>query len=281
MPKSIVLITLISLVFISSLATATFTLNSWEVVDHYGYPSIYITFNTTESLYVRLIAPDGTTADTTYIDKYEHGLYLSMAAHYETPQPGEYKLIVERNTWSGEEIVYSKTFSFKGSNFSIKDIYIEWEHHNGYYETTYISVECQNSGDLPAYVDRLIIDIGDDRLDTHLMPLWMPGKGVNTSWGYTYTKLNNPDKMLRVYEPGEYSIYARIFDEYDRLVTTFTKNITVGEIYTPPAEQNNEETNSNMGGTIDTPGFETVYALIAIITVLILFHRFTNNRREN
>ena len=74
---STIVFSIIVLVLISAVASATsFTLNSWEVRDDDGYPSIYLNFDVTDDVELRLLDPEGLKIDYVYIDKYQHGQHL-------------------------------------------------------------------------------------------------------------------------------------------------------------------------------------------------------------
>ncbi|RLF42756.1 MAG: hypothetical protein DRN18_01815 [Thermoplasmata archaeon] len=279
---SAIVFSIIVLVLISAVASATsFTLNSWEVRDDDGYPSIYLNFDVTDDVELRLLDPEGLKIDYVYIDKYQHGIYLHMADFHEIPNPGTYQLLVLRYSYPEDEVIYSKTFSFGGANFSIKNIDLDWEYVDDHYETNYIFVDCQNSGDLPAYISKLTIRIGDfkkwiDELDEYLEPLWMPGDGVGYSWGYSFTKNSDPEKMLTVPDAGDYYVEVTIRDADGHIVSTLERTITVGGVEEPHNESNHNVTNDNdvtdtsVNEESKTPGFEITLALVAILTVGII-----------
>jgi len=144
----------------SSATEVSFTLNSWEVKDDSGYPSIYLNFDVTDSVTMQLTNPEGVQADYDYVNAAEHGVYMHLASYKETPEAGTYELVVTAG-WSDYQI-FSKQFSFEGASLSIVNVQTDWEYSNGEYNCNWIKITVNNSGDLPTYPDDGTLQISDE-----------------------------------------------------------------------------------------------------------------------
>jgi len=141
-----------------------FQLRDWRVIDASGRAALHVEFRATESIVFRVTGPDGAEGYSLFVSEGTMAT-LDLASDGETPKPGQYKLsIFEVDQFGDEEIIGTKTFTFKGARVSISEVWLAWIYaeYDGYgsFSLQGVSLKVTNSGDLPAYIyeGRVILD---------------------------------------------------------------------------------------------------------------------------
>ena len=229
-----------------------FTLNSWEVADDDGYPSLLIKFDVTDSAEMQLTDPDGVKVDYEYVDVFEHGVYMHLAGYHDTPKVGTYEFVVTAG-WP-EYQIFSKRFTFNGPDLSITDVHPNWKYYENleYYALNDLNITVKNNGDLPIYPDEAEIKIDGERDDMYLShPTIMPNE----------EKSITDSAYIIGISPGEYTLTVTIKDNEDVNIAAYTEPVLLEE---------------KKGGGNDTPGFEFAFLIIAIASIILFKRRIKN-----
>jgi len=160
-----------------------FELKSWEVVDDYGWPALKLSCYSavTIGLYLydsNLDQIDAGSISFTAMEDGSETYLLQLAGMWETPMSGTYSLVV-KSTFPQRKPLYTKDFAFSGADVSVTSCDItDWTYwHSGDYTLQELSVDVSNDGDLPAYVDKILINIdGKDDYIFAFEPCILPGE---------------------------------------------------------------------------------------------------------
>ena len=90
-------------------------LKSWEVIDDNGAPSLVMSFNASNDVWLHITDPDGVETDRELIEQGITGAKLRLAGYKEIPQAGTYTLIVKDKYG---DIIFgtSETMKFRTTN---------------------------------------------------------------------------------------------------------------------------------------------------------------------
>ncbi|HER45573.1 MAG TPA: hypothetical protein ENO12_02015 [Thermoplasmatales archaeon] len=164
---------LTSLLLISSfsgcilLRQTHFSVLSLLVDDDNGFPRIVIEFNTSDIAVVTLADPQQTLlfSDTYYSGVHNESMYLS---NYRTSvAPGTYRLQVVD---ASKNTIFENELRFNGANISLVSLSVDgWTKKTSSSIVT-LHLTFKNSGDLPAYPNKLIVHQGTTVVETALLP---------------------------------------------------------------------------------------------------------------
>lgn len=146
-----------------------FQLFSSKVTSEHCRTAIALTFNTSETVDLFLIGPDGKEIDSTLARSDRTSAILFLGEWGENPEPGQYQLKVTDHQ-TGETLL-SKIFNFEGENFRIVAISATWKETpwvEGYYlDLGKLTIE--NLGDLPGHLIEGEIRIGERVYPCHIL----------------------------------------------------------------------------------------------------------------
>ena len=135
---------------------------SWKVYDDNGYPTLLVKLHTNVDCKYRLLDPDGLKVSSGYKTKEDLATKLRMGKYQTTPKAGKYTLTVYRVDLSGTKIA-EKVFEFEGAKISIESIDPEFEESFGDYYLDGVRVIIENKGDLPAYIEKVVVTVDGKR----------------------------------------------------------------------------------------------------------------------
>ena len=148
---------------VSGQVTPTFEVISWKAYDDNGGPTLLLKFQTNVDCTLRLLDPDGlviTVGD--YIAKQDLATKLCIGKYQTTPKAGKYTLTVYRADLSGT-IIAEKVFEFDGAKISIESIDPEFKAVYKNYRMDDVRVIFENKGDLPAYIEKVVVTVDGKR----------------------------------------------------------------------------------------------------------------------
>lgn len=128
-----------------------FTLNTWSVIDHEGFPSLSIIFSCTDTVTVDIIGPNLNKIDSDYFFKGDYEKIFHIAEYHHSVNPGQYSLKVYDKD---SDSIFTQTFTFSGSKLSIITCNQKWwkrEASIGGYSLFGLRLNVQNNGDTPEY----------------------------------------------------------------------------------------------------------------------------------
>jgi PGF-CTERM protein len=134
----------------------------WKVYDDNGYPTLLVKLHTNVAGTLHLLDPDGLKVSSGYITKEDIATKLRMGKYQTTPKAGKYTLTVYRVDLSGTKIA-EKVFEFEGAKISIESIDPEFEESFGDYYLDGVRVIIENKGDLPAYIEKVVVTVDGKR----------------------------------------------------------------------------------------------------------------------
>ena len=143
------------------------SLKSWEVIDDNGAPSLVVSFNASNDVWLHITDPNGVETDRERIEQGITGAKLRLAGYKEIPQAGTYTLIVKDKYG---DVIFTKEISFTGADVSIAKCTPGWKYYewSDKYTLDSLTISVKNVGDLPAYIDK-----ADVRIDGKVSSLWL------------------------------------------------------------------------------------------------------------
>jgi len=194
-----------------------FELKSWEIIDDWGYPAIYISYKATVDLHMKLIDPRGVVVDEAYPYKEGTGAILHMAGFWETPEPGTYTLYVyEART---DKLLLKREFTFTGARVEVISCYINKTWYPwGVGGISYVNITLKNLGDLPTYIDE--VDVAIAGISDQYCYLWPPALMPNEQEAYCL------EYRLTGIPEGTHTLTITIKDYEGEVLTTYTVEVT-------------------------------------------------------
>lgn len=164
-----------------------------------------------DNYHVSLSNPKGETVSD-HIDFNEmadghHTRKLAMQMSSRNPIPGEYCLTVL--LISGHKTVFEARPVFAAPHLSIMSV--QFESGNNYYpgDIESVTVQVYNSGDLPAFPDRIRLLVAGEELDGPFPVVFPPGEATATGYPSMYGYL----------EKGTYPVTVEIYSEGAKLAS--------------------------------------------------------------
>ncbi|RLF26714.1 MAG: hypothetical protein DRN08_04145 [Thermoplasmata archaeon] len=184
------LILLLSTIFPTGcilLHTTKFRLISYHIGDDDGFTTLYLKFNTSDFITLKLFEPSHVILyrDTFYMGK--HNAAICLSSYRKTPPDGKYILcIYDKNN----NQVFEKKLFFTKPNISIisgKEQW--WEEKPDTYVLIGINLTIMNHGDLPVYPLDVEILIDNKTMGSYItLPTILAPGSIGTVYSFTYIK---------------------------------------------------------------------------------------------
>ncbi|VUT27906.1 MAG: hypothetical protein SYNGOMJ08_00461 [Candidatus Syntrophoarchaeum sp. GoM_oil] len=189
-----------------------FSLKSWEVIDDNGAPSLIMSFNASNDVWIHVTDPDG--VETDFRKRIENGITgakLCLAGYKEIPQAGTYTLIVKDKYG---DIIFTKEISFIGIDVSITKCTPSWKYYkwSDKYTLDSLTISVKNEGDLPAYIDKADVTIDGKVSSLLLSEVVLPNQDK------TIAKNTHINDIMS----GEHEMTVILKDRSKNTVSTYT-----------------------------------------------------------
>lgn len=186
--KKIIISLSIAIVLISSFSGCifdewfggtSFSLSSWRIIDDEDFAALNITFSCSGYSTVKLLGPSSLLLDSDFFYKEDGEQYaiLNVAESRHSVTPGQYKL---RAYDDDNKEIFSKTFSFEGSDLSILSCYQKWwvrEAWIGGYSLLEMRMIVRNNGDTPVYPYYVTVTMDSEPITGYVLPcVILPGE---------------------------------------------------------------------------------------------------------
>ena len=126
---------------------ASFSLNSYSIIDDQGFPAISVYFNCSGRVNLKTFDTSSNMVDYDFF-YHEGNTTLNIGDYKETVKPGKYSFkVYDKN----DKEIFSKELSFKGSNLSIIKCEQQWWEDKNKYILIGLKIYVQNLGDIPVY----------------------------------------------------------------------------------------------------------------------------------
>ena len=214
MKKVLLCLTLVGAAFLAGCAEeeVQFQLEEWKVVNEMDVPKLQIKFSATDNVELTLLDPDGVETDWVYTEKGVTGAKLRMADYGKTPPSGTYTLLVKDSL--GEQIT-SLTFNFSGAKLKVIGVTPTWQYWSflEYYALEDLAIKVENTGDLPAYITEVEINIDGEMIDTaHPVTQCILPKEAKTITISTY---------ISEISPGTHTLKITLRDSAETVMATY------------------------------------------------------------
>jgi hypothetical protein len=190
-----------------------------ELTEHLGAAALRLRFALHGDLiYMYLKDPRGQQREPTI--KVLRGTtekMLKLAERRETPPSGRYTLFVED---AAHQVFYQRHFDFDGPVIDVGNVRLSWEYEtiSQSYLLKRVSLDVRNSGDLPAYIQDIVISIDSQ---TATIPVWNQGD----AWpGSTNTIAR--DVIQIDIEPGAKRLILELRDFVGTSVGSYSASVT-------------------------------------------------------
>jgi predicted transglutaminase-like cysteine proteinase len=127
--------------------TASFSLDSYNIIDDQGFPTISIYFNCSGRVNLKTFDTSSNMVDYDFF-YHEGNTTLNIGDYKETVKPGKYSFKVYDRT---DKEIFNRELSFKGSNLSIINCEQQWWEDKNKYILIGLKIYVQNLGDIPVY----------------------------------------------------------------------------------------------------------------------------------
>jgi hypothetical protein len=193
-----------------------FRLTEWRMIDDNGQPALLIAFTNAGGVYLTLTDPDGIEVGNMYIQRGVTGGKLYLRGDIgEMPKAGQYRLIAREGLMG--EIIATETLSFEGAKATISDVKLTWGYWTqGYVYLKDIRYDVRNEGDIPVYIRKCKLVIGDKESSS----------GFGDAWGDVPP---GDEKTIRTKSvdiadiiPGEYAANLELRDAADTVVCSYS-----------------------------------------------------------
>jgi hypothetical protein len=149
------------------LSQTKFSLISCVVDDDSGFPRLHLSFNVSD---VATLTLQGPQKNTLFSDSYYYGIHnesIYLAQYRTTPPSGSFIILVAD---SSKNTIYKNELRFGGSNLSFIGVSEDWWKEKPGFALVGITVIVENTGDLPAYPYKLIVQHGTVTSEALLTP---------------------------------------------------------------------------------------------------------------
>ncbi len=150
------------------LSQTKFTLLSATIDDDGGFPRLFLRFNTSNDATLTCRDPRN---EVLFNDSYFYGIHnesIYLGEYRTSPLQGTY-IISARD--SSKNIVYTRKFQFEGADLSIVSVQEKWWKENSAFSLVGLSLFVENTGDLPEYPLKIVVQNGSSAFEAVLTPL--------------------------------------------------------------------------------------------------------------
>jgi predicted transglutaminase-like cysteine proteinase len=149
------------------LSQTKFSLLSSTITDDNGFPELVLSFNTSDMVTLTVQGP----STSLFSDSYYAGIHnesIALGTYHTTPPSGTYTITA---TDSSKNKVSTNQLRFNGANLTILQVDEDWWMEKSGYSLIGVTLGVQNTGDLPAYPDKILIRHQTDRTEALLTPI--------------------------------------------------------------------------------------------------------------
>ncbi len=148
-----------------------FTVLSQTIDDWEGFPELSLTFNVSDTATVQVLGPGNKAL---FSDEYYQGIHtenMVLSEYRRSPAPGTYELRVYD---ASKNMVFQNEMVFRGQNLTVAQVQDDWWLNTSGSELVALHLMVRNSGDLPAYPARLIVQLGNATAQAEPTPTAVP-----------------------------------------------------------------------------------------------------------
>ena len=195
------------------LGAASFSLNSYEIIDDDGFPAISMSFACKGRVNLKTYDSKSNRLDYDFFyDDSETN--LNIGEYRESLESGKYKFEV---TDKNNKVIFQKDFSFKGMDITIDSCEQEWWKDGNVFTLIGLKIHVENFGDLPAYPRYVDIIVGTETFSGDVVPgVILPNKG-----NYVYCSLIHEGE----FDQNTFQVLLK--DKYNTSVALGTFNFDV------------------------------------------------------
>lgn len=204
-------------------------LTEWSVIDDGGTAALRGEVTSDEVVNFAVVDPDGIERGWDQCNQGVDWVKVKLAGKGETPNAGHYRLLV-KDAWGNE--ASSQAFNFAGARLAVSGLSLGWS-SGLQWQVLYgagnhlISIEftATNSGDLPAYIKKLEINVGGRSGSDSLSEVVMPGSEGLVSESRSITRAEPP--MVKKVPGGQSTLTLTVKDGTGKVICTHSQTVTV------------------------------------------------------
>jgi predicted transglutaminase-like cysteine proteinase len=154
------------IIFENIFGAASFSLDSYSIVDDAGFPAIYVSFNCSGRANLKTFDSSSNMVDYDFFYR-EGNTTLNLGDYRKTVNPGKYSFkVYDKN----DKEIFNKDLSFKGSNLSIINCDQQWWEDKNKYTFIGLKIYVQNLGDVPVYPFSADMIVGSQTYTGDIVP---------------------------------------------------------------------------------------------------------------
>ncbi len=190
-----------------------FKLISTEVVDHQGFPTIIINFNSSDKITLKLDNPENRNIFSDFFYRGGNSIAIELSDFEQTPLKGNYTL---KAYDENDDIVYKKKLEYEGAKLKIDKISTKWWEEDTSLSLVQLDLTVNNYGDLPGYVNEIRVS-SDSKVNRGLVipKVVLPG----------FSEIIKSFVYVKNFEISETKIEVQLKDLNSNLIDSFSKNV--------------------------------------------------------
>ena len=144
-----------------------FLLHSSNIADDEGFTSLFLSFNTTDKITLKLLDPN---RNILFLEEYYKGAHdevISLGDYRKTPSPGTYYLKVYDDN---EKKIFENELFFTDQNLTITKIIEEWWFYDEMYFLVGLTITLKNLGGFPTYPHFATVAIDSQESTGFILP---------------------------------------------------------------------------------------------------------------
>ena len=181
--------------------STSFSLDSWQIYDHQGFPCLSLVFTCSDRVTVNLYSSSDVLLDSdSFLEIKNKEAFFCLASYGETVSAGDYQLkVLDKN----DDQIYKKVFSFSGLNNTVLSCEQKWWKHDlnaDDYSLIGLNLNFMNNGDTPVYPYNVNVFIDSSTLQGVIIPeVVLPGETAELNcFVYKPGKINDAVFSLNV-----------------------------------------------------------------------------------
>jgi hypothetical protein len=144
-----------------------FLLHSSNIADDEGFTSLFLSFNTTDKITLKLLGPN---RNILFLEEYYKGYHdevISLGDYRKTPSSGTYYLKVYDDN---EKKIFENELFFTDQNLTITNVMEKWWLYDETYYLVGLTITLKNLGGFPTYPHSAIVTIDNQESTGFILP---------------------------------------------------------------------------------------------------------------
>ena len=174
-----------------------FSLISSNIIDDEGFTNLYLEFNTTDKITVKLVGPNKNIIFSDEYYKGTHDVGIPLEEYRKTPLSGEYNLkVYDKN----DKNIFKKEVYLINKNLTILNIIEKYWFNDNKYDLVGLKIKLKNNGNVPIYPNFVNVTYDEKKINAFLLPTVILPYQSDTAECFIYLEdLNISESQLELF----------------------------------------------------------------------------------